>query len=188
MQLLRSSTSRPLADLPVGPPIAPRPHTLEQLGTIALVRFDHRALPGPTPRPEPKRFDAVAFPTWDGPTRERFYDVGWDNFWAERPTGAARLTKLAATSYDDAVRAVHTLVMSSKPWAAAGDKQAHAVLQAADGAWYTAGLGGIVDAGYGSGAWLAKTSPLDKYRRPVITALAGEVKAVVGGVTTIDLR
>lgn len=163
-------------------------HTLDELGSMPLARFDYRPLIGPTPRPPSLRHEPVAFPTWDAANREEFGRLGWDGFWAAHPVGVSRLVKVDGSSYDVAVQAARQLVSTSKPGSAEGDRQAHAVLQAADGAWYLAGLGEIVRGPFGDGARIQKLGPLPQYERPKITPLVPELKALVGGVSVLDLR
>lgn len=155
---------------------------------MALVRMDARQLPGGSTRLPPMQRDYTAFPTWDAAGIEQFNRLGWDGYWAEHPAGAARLVRVAGTSFEDAVAAAKALVATSRPNSAPGDRQAHAVLQAADGAWYIAGLGQIVPSPFGNGARLASLGPFPGFHRWKLTALVPELQAIVGGVSVVDLR
>ncbi|MCW2923928.1 MAG: hypothetical protein JWM98_1332 [Thermoleophilia bacterium] len=159
---------------------------LDELGRTALVRLDYRPIPAPGgPRPMSKV--ASAFPTWDAATIDAAAELGWDEFWAQRPAGAGRLVPVAASGYDDAVRAARAIALTTRPGMADGDKQAQAVLQLADGGWYVASLGGLAPDGVQS-AWLLRLGSFPGYWQPTATALVPELQAVVGGASTIDLR
>lgn len=160
---------------------------LEELGSIELVRFDYRPVARPKPSP-PLAKVASAMPTWNRETIDRSWEVGWDEFWAERPAGAGRLVRLEATGWEDAVRAARDVALTTRPGFAPGDKQAQAVLRMADGSWWAAGLGGIDEAR--QGMWLLRMGTYAGYwPSPTATALAPEVQAIVGGSpTTYDTR
>ena len=139
-----ASTRRSMA----APPVA---HTLDELGTMPLLSFRYDPISGPGHKDRLTR-DATAFPTWNQGTIDQSRELDWDGFWAVHPIGASRLTRLDVTTFEDAVKAAHAVVLTTRPGMADGDKQAQAVLQAADGAWYISALGGVV----GDGAWLAR--------------------------------
>jgi hypothetical protein len=160
---------------------------LDQLGRSELVRFDYRPVSGPAPKPPMAKL-ASAMPTWNEATIERSRELDWDEFWAERPAGAGRIGRLAATTWDDAVRAARELALTTRPGFAPGDKQVQAVLRLADGSFHVASLGGIDEAR--QGMWLLRMGSYPGYwATPAATALAPEVVAIVGGsATTYDTR
>lgn len=161
---------------------------LDELGRMPLVRFDYRPIPAPGAKP-PMQKVASAVPTWDGATIERAQELGWDDFWAERPAGASRIVPLAgAASWDDAVAAARALALTTRPWFAPGDKQAQAVLRLADGSFHAASLGGIDEARVG--LWILRMGSYPGYwSPPTATALEPEVVAIVGASpTTYDTR
>lgn len=158
---------------------------LDELGRVPLVRFDHRPISKPDPKPRLSR-EAVAIPAWTEATRNRFWELGWDEFWAEHPAGAARVVRLAASSFEDAVRAAREISLTTRPGMAPGDKQAQALLQLADGSWHAASLGAI-EAEL-QGVFLLRMGGYPGYWKPTATALVPELHAVVGGATMVDLR
>lgn len=161
---------------------------LDELGRRPLVRFDYRPIAAPGAKP-PMQKVASAMPTWDQATIERAQELGWDDFWAEHPAGAARIVPLeGAATWDDAVRAARTLALTTRPQFAPGDKQAQAVLQLADGSFHAAGLGGIDEARLGM--WILRMGSYPGYwSPPTATALEPEVVAIVGASpTTYDTR
>lgn len=165
------------------------PTRLDELGRLPLARVEYRPLIGPTPRPPVIVQQPGAFPTFDAATIEELQGSDWNEFWAARPAGAGRLVPVAAASFDDAVAAARERVLASKPYAAPANRQAHAVLQAADGAWYVTGLGELVTNDWGEeGARLTKLSYVPNYKSPTVSPLVPELKAVVGGVSMIDFR
>jgi hypothetical protein len=113
-------------------------------------------------------------------------ELGWDEFWAQRPAGAGRIVPLDVSGFDDAVRAATLLSRTTRPGFADGDKQAQAVLQLADGSWHAASLGGVDEVR--QSAWLLRMGWYPGYWRPTATSLAPEVVAVVGGASNVDLR
>lgn len=99
---------------------------------MELVRFDHRPIPAPGAKP-PMTKVASAIPAWTEATRQQFWDLGWDEFWAQHPAGAGRVVRLVAASFEDAGRAAREISLTTRPGMAPGDKQAQALLQMADG-------------------------------------------------------
>lgn len=158
---------------------------LDQLGRIDLVRFDHRPIAGHDPKP-PMSKVAGAIPAWTETTRQQFWDLGWDEFWAHHPAGAGRLVRLEATSFDDAVRAAREISLTTRPGMAPGDKQAQAVLLMADGSWHAASLGALVPDQ--EGVFLLRMGGFPGYWKPKAVSLEREVQGVVGGATMVDLR
>ena len=159
---------------------------LDELGRIQLVRFDYRTIPGSQPSNPPLAKVATAVPTWNLATIERSREVSWDEFWAERPAGVGRLTRLDATTYDQAIKAARLLALTTRPNMAPGDKQAQGVLQLADGSFHAASLGGIDEVQ--QGMWLLRMGSYPGYLRPKAAALVPELLAVVGGASLVDLR
>lgn len=163
-------------------PIADR---LDQLGRADLVRFEHRPIPAPGAKPLMVRV-AGAIPAWTEATRQQFWDLGWDEFWARHPAGAGRVVRLEATSFDDAVRAAREISLTTRPGMAPGDKQAQALLLMADGSWHAASLGALVPEQ--EGVFLLRMGGYPGYWKPKATSLVQELQAVVGGATMVDLR
>ena len=158
---------------------------LDQLGRVDLVRFDHRPIPSNNPK-QPMAKVAGAIPAWTEGTRQKFWDLGWDEFWAQHPAGAGRVVRLEATSFDDAVRAAREISLTTRPGMAPGDKQAQALLLMADGSWHAASLGALVPEQ--EGVFLLRMGGYPGYWKPKATSLVPEVQAVVGGATMVDLR
>jgi hypothetical protein len=158
---------------------------LDELGSIPLVRFDHRPIPAPNPKP-PMAKVASAIPAWTEATRDRFQELGWDEFWAEHPAGAGRLVRLEASSYEDAVKAARAISLTTRPGLPDGDKQAQALLLLDDGSWYAASLGSIEQDL--QGVYLLRMGSYPGFWRPKATSLVPELQAVVGGATMVDLR
>ena len=158
---------------------------LDELGRLPLVRFDHRPISGPNPKPAMRR-EAVAIPAWTEATRARFQELGWDAFWAEHPAGAGRIVRLQASSFEDAVRAAREIALTTRPGMAPGDKQAQALLQLADGSWHAASLGALEHEL--QGVFLLRMGGYPGYWKPRATSLVPELQAVVGGATMVDLR
>ena len=158
---------------------------LDELGRTPLVRFDHRPIPAPNPKPPMSRV-ANAIPAWTEATRSRFWELGWDAFWAEHPAGAARVVRLEASSFDDAVRAARAISLTTRPGMAPGDKQAQALLQLADGSWHAASLGALEHEL--QGVFLLRMGGYPGYWKPKAVSLVPELQAVVGGATMVDLR
>jgi hypothetical protein len=160
---------------------------LEQLGRMPLVQFDYRPISAPSPKPPMAKL-ASAMPTWDRPTMERAWQLGWDEFWSERPAGIGRLRRLEAGNWQDAVRAAREIALTTRPDFAPGDRQAQAVLHMADGSWWAAGLGGIDEAR--RGMWILRMGSFPGYwSPPTATSQVPELVAVVGAsATTYDTR
>ncbi len=163
-------------------PVAGR---IDELGRIDLVRFDHRPISGHDPKPKMAKV-AMAIPAWTEATRERFWELGWNDFWAEHPSGAGRVVRLDATSFDDAVRAARAISLTTRPGMAEGDKQAQALLQLADGSWHAASLGALLPEQ--EAVFLLRMGGYPGYWKPTATSLVPELQAVVGGATMVDLR
>lgn len=169
-----------------------RPHVaasiaarLDELGRVDLVRFDHRTIPGPSPKPPMSKL-AAAIPAWTEATRNQFWELGWNGFWAQHPAGAGRLVRLEASSYEDAIRAAREISLTTRPGLPPGDKQAQAVLQLADGSWHAASLGALVPEQ--EGVFLLRMGGYPGYWKPRAVSLVPELQAVVGGATMVDLR
>lgn len=158
---------------------------LDQLGRADLVRFTHRPIPGPNPQPRMEKLGA-AIPAWTEATRQQFWDLGWDEFWAQHPAGAGRIVRLEASSFEDAVRAAREISLTTRPGLPPGDKQAQALLQLADGSWHAASLGALVPEQ--EGVFLLRMGGYPGYWKPTATSLVPELQAVVGGATMVDLR
>lgn len=158
---------------------------LEELGRIPLVRFDHRPLPSNDPKAPMSRV-ASAIPAWTQATRDRFNELGWDEFWAAHPAGAGRVVRLQASSFEDAVRAAREISLTTRPGLPPGDKQAQALLQLADGSWHAASLGALEQ--QLQGVFLLRMGGYPGYWKPKAVSLVPELQAVVGGATMVDLR
>ena len=129
---------------------------------------------------------ASAVPAWTDQVAQQANELGWDGFWAQHPAGAGRLTKLDATTYEDAVRAARELALTTRTHHAPGNRQAQGVLQLADGSFHAASLGMLDEAIQGLA--LLRMGSYPGYWRPTATSLVPELLAVVGGASMVDLR